>query len=146
MNGTLTAQQGALKAPTRARRDELARLRAIGITLCLIASLLKTVDTADAYQYQKPMVMIYKYHAYALEKLDNDIIQYDCILKLYQQESGWNPLAVNGNHYGIPQGHSRWLKGKNYKVQIDWGIKYINHRYHGNTCKAYKHWSRYGWH
>jgi len=145
MDGTLTAQQGVLKTPTRARKEELARLRAIGIILCLTASLLNSMDSAKAFQYPK-VLTVYDYHEYALTKLNNNINQYDCILKLYDRESRWNPQAVNHGHYGIPQGRSSWLRGKPPFVQIDWGIKYINNRYHGDTCKALNHWSRYGWH
>jgi len=145
MTGTLSISKTLLKASPRARKGKLAGLLAIGLSLCFTASPLNSVDSAKAYQFNK-MFMIYKYHAYALEKLNNNIVQYDCILKLYEMESHWNPLAVNGHHYGIPQGNSQWLKGKNYKVQIDWGIKYIAHRYKGSACRAYRHWSRYGWH
>ena len=146
MDGTLTAQQGVLKTPTRARREELARLRAIGIILCLTASLLNSVDFAKAFQYPKKTVLtVEDYHKYAYMRLGNTV-QYDCILELYTHESNWNPEAVNGSHYGIPQGNSTWLRGKHPYVQIDWGLRYIDNRYSGNTCKALNHWSRYGWH
>ena len=146
MDGTLTAQQGVLKTPTRARREELARLRAIGIILCLTASLLNSMDSSQAFQYPtKTVLTINDYHTYALNALDNNIVQYDCILKLYDRESAWNPNAVNRGHYGIPQGASIWLRGKHPFIQIDWGIKYIDNRYSGNTCNALNHWSRHGW-
>ena len=147
-DGTLTAKQGCSRQPTRARKGKLASLLAIGISLCYLTLPLKTVDSATAYEYPKPSYAIYtinEYHAYALLKLDNDIIQYDCILKLYNEESLWNPNAVNGSHYGIPQGNSKWLVGKSPKIQIDWGIRYIVNRY-GNACTALNHWSKYGWH
>ena len=144
-HGTLTAQQGVLKTPTRARKGKLARLRAIGISLCLTASLLNSMDSTEAFQYPKKTILtITDYHKYAYMRL-LDTKQYDCILELYTHESNWNPTAVNGSHYGIPQGDSKWLIGKHPYIQIDWGIKYISNRY-GSACSALNHWSKYGWH
>ena len=140
MNGTLTAKQGALKAPRRARKGKLAGLLAIGASLCLLASPLKTVDSARASVKLKTI----DYQIHALNKLRN-IKEFNCLLKLYSKESAWNPHATNGSHYGIPQGHSDWLRTQTGMVQVDWGINYIQHRY-GSACVAYKHWSKYGWH
>ena len=83
-----------------------------------------------------------------------------CLATLYGKESAWNWKAVgnlNGTHrvYGIPQGKSEWLKDANPLEQIDWGLRYIGHRYgytmthegkQPNTCKALDHWKRKGWH
>ena len=83
-----------------------------------------------------------------------------CIAVLYGKESAWNWKAVGnleGTHqvYGIPQGKSEWLKDANPLEQIDWGLRYIGHRYgytmthegkQPNTCKALDHWKRKGWH
>ena len=137
---TLSAQQGALKAPTRARKGKLAGLLAIGTALCLLASPLKTVDSAKASIKLKTI----DYQIHALNKL-RDLTQFNCLLKLYSKESAWNPYAHNGTHYGIPQGNSKWLRTQPGMVQVDWGIRYNTFRY-GNMCNAYKHWSKYGWH
>jgi hypothetical protein len=66
---------------------------------------------------------------------------------LYFPESRWNPNAVSpsGNHYGIPQGKSKWLKTANGYKQVEWGIKYNLNRY-GSMCKALDHWKLKGWH
>ena len=85
---------------------------------------------------------------------------YKCLAVLYGKESAWNYKAVGnleGTHrvYGIPQGKSEWLKNANPLEQIDWGLRYIGHRYgytktieglQPNTCNALKHWKRKGWH
>jgi hypothetical protein len=85
---------------------------------------------------------------------------YKCIATLYGKESAWNWKAVGnleGTHrvYGIPQGKSEWLKNANPLEQIDWGLRYIGHRYgytrtiegmQPDTCKALDHWKRKGWH
>lgn len=140
MTGTLSTSKALSKAPLRARKGKLAGLLAIGLSLCCLASPLKTVDSAKASIKLKTI----DYQIHALNKL-RDLKQFNCLLKLYSKESAWNPRARNGSHYGIPQGNSTWLRNQNGLVQVDWGISYIQHRY-GNACVAYKHWSKYGWH
>jgi hypothetical protein len=59
---------------------------------------------------------------------------YKCVAVLYGKESAWNWKAVGnleGTHrvYGIPQGKSEWLRTANPLEQIDWGLRYIGHRY-----------------
>ena len=85
---------------------------------------------------------------------------YKCLAMLYGKESAWNYRAVGnleGTHqvYGIPQGKSEFLRTANPLQQIDWGLRYIGHRYgytmthegkQPNTCKALDHWKRKGWH
>ena len=85
---------------------------------------------------------------------------YKCIAVLYGKESAWKWKAVGNiggtqQVYGIPQGKSEWLKNANPLEQIDWGLRYIGHRYgytmthegkQPNTCKALDHWKRKGWH
>ena len=76
-----------------------------------------------------------------------------CLSRLIGKESAWNPKAV-GNlsspsksyTYGLLQLKNPVVKDKNPIVQINYGLRYINHRYQGNTCKAWKHWQRKGWH
>ena len=75
--------------------------------------------------------------------------QYECLDKLWTQESNWRPNAYNKikvmgkNAGGIPQ-----LLGLNPKVpaplQIDRGFAYIMHRY-GTPCMAWKFHERKGW-
>jgi hypothetical protein len=85
---------------------------------------------------------------------------YKCLATLYGKESAWNWKAVgnlNGTQrvYGIPQGKSEFLRTAKPYQQIDWGLRYIGHRYgytrthegmQPNTCKALDHWKRKGWH
>lgn len=141
MNGTLSTSKARTNAPLRARKGKLAGLLAIGLSLCCLASPLKTVDSAKASSTRLKTI---DYQIHALNKL-RDLKQFNCLLTLYAKESAWDPTAHNGTHYGIPQGDSTWLRNKSGIVQVDWGLKYIRHRY-GTACKALKHWSRYGWH
>lgn len=74
-----------------------------------------------------------------------------CLIKLYGKESAFNRLAIgnlNGSKqtYGIPQLKNPMIKDMSAYNQIDYGIKYIEHRYHGDTCAAYAHWVKKGWH
>jgi hypothetical protein len=133
-DGTLTAQ-----SPSRAHRDPLRRvgrgvLVAIGISLFSPAY---AVAPIDGKQY----VSIKEYAAILVDDKDQMI----CLSKLYGKESAWNPDAVNGSHYGIPQGRSEYLKDASPEQQIQWGLKYIDNRY-GSPCKAWEFFQRYNYH
>jgi len=136
--GTLT-QQSLSKAHREPLRG-VARgvLVAIGIALCFmpnagIAQMMQPVKTLTAKQYASIL-------------LDDNKQQMRCLGKLYGKESAWNPKAVNGSHYGIPQGRSLYLKTATIEQQIKWGLKYIHNRYEYDTCKAWKHFQLKGWH
>ena len=78
--------------------------------------------------------------------------QMGCLVPLWNQESGWNPLAANASGaYGIPQAlpgskmasaGSDWLT--NGDTQIRWGLGYIKSDY-GTPCNAWGHEQSYGW-
>jgi hypothetical protein len=133
-DGTLTAQ-----SLSKAHRDPLRRvgrgvLVAIGISLCYMP----IAGGSIPKQY-------ISYKEYAYYALGYNLKEYKCLSILYGKESAWNPRAVNGSHYGIPQGRSEWLKDQDGYTQIQWGLDYIGHRY-GEPCIALDHWSKYGWH
>jgi len=64
------------------------------------------------------------------------------LIKLWNQESGWNSNAVNPSSgaYGIPQalGHGHPYALGDYKAQIAWGLNYIKGRY-GSPDAAWGH-------
>ena len=64
--------------------------------------------------------------------------EYECFDQLIFIESRWNVYADNGNHWGLGQSASKWLKGKDAYQQIDWVIAYIHSRYH-SVCNALRH-------
>jgi len=72
--------------------------------------------------------------------------QYQCAYKLYMKESKFDSRAVNGSHYGIPQMRNNKLKHLDGYTQIDWGIRYVAHRYKGDYCLAWAHFKSKGWH
>ena len=134
IDGTLTAQ-----SLSKAHRDPLRRvgrgvLVAIGISLCIMPDAGST-NLTDISMTPK------QYAYYSL----GDLKQYKCIAALYGKESAWNPDARNGSHAGIPQGRSKWLLTATPIQQVEWGLRYIKHRY-STPCKAYEHWKAKGWH
>ena len=121
------------------RRGWLARCTLVGTLLFLeIICFEKTYSVAaDKTNH---------YRQWAFIQLNN-IEEFYCLDYLYYRESRWNPKAVSpsGNHFGIPQGKSKWLKTATPNQQIMWGIKYNNNRY-GSMCKALQHFKIKGWH
>lgn len=78
---------------------------------------------------------------------------YECLIKLWNRESGWRPDAVNKSSgaCGIPQSlpcSKMKSEGSDYatngKTQIRWGLKYIKSRYE-TPAKAWEHSQRKGW-
>ena len=117
------------------RRRVWATLLLIAFSSCFIK------DYSVAADNYKPI----HYKQYILIQL-NDFEEAYCLIDLYSKEnSRWDPKARNGSHVGIPQGRSKYLATVNGVKQIDWGIKYIKHRY-GTMCKALQHFKIKGWH
>ncbi len=97
-----------------------------------------------------------EYQAYAAEKCNAygwSQSDFNCLVSLWNRESGWNPGAYNSRSgaYGIPQalpGSKMASAGSdyltNYKTQINWGLSYIKSRY-GNPTNAWSHSQRKGW-
>jgi hypothetical protein len=119
------------------------RHRSIGRALFIVGfafiSAFQLPYTAQAWKHHE---MNYKLHAHNILK---DFDQFDCLVRLYEKESRWDPLAKNGSHHGIPQGRSRWLAGVDGFRQVEWGIRYIEHRY-GTPCKALKFFKKNNYH
>jgi hypothetical protein len=74
-----------------------------------------------------------------------------CLIKLYGKESAFDSTAIGNlkgkyHTYGIPQLKNALIAEKSPIEQVRYGVKYINHRYDGDTCKALHHFNRVGWH
>ena len=73
-----------------------------------------------------------------------------CLISLWNQESGWNPYAVNPTTgaYGIPQAnpaaHGHPFALGDWRAQIRWGVAYISDRY-GSACAAEDHEQSDNW-
>lgn len=79
--------------------------------------------------------------------------QFQCLVTLWNRESGWNPYADNptSSAYGIPQalpGHKMASAGADWRTnpatQIEWGLGYIAGRY-GTPCAALASSYSRGW-
>ncbi len=79
--------------------------------------------------------------------------QFQCLVSLWSQESGWNPGAANPSSgaYGIPQalpGSKMASAGADWETnpatQIRWGLGYIQGSY-GSPCGAWSHEEASGW-
>ncbi len=130
------------QSPSGAQPAPLTRI-ARGVLIALVGSLCLMPEAGGS----KPVQYI-SYKEYALISLDYNYREFKCLSILYGKESAWNPKAVNGSHYGIPQGRSEYLSKVDGYKQIQWGLKYIQHHrlYQGDVCKALDHWRAKGWH
>ena len=133
IDGTLSTQ-----SLSKAHRDPLGRvgrgvLVAIGISLFTPAYAVAPIEAKRLTIKEYAAVLV------------DDKKQMQCLGKLYGKESAWNPDAVNGSHYGIPQGRSEYLRDALPEQQIMWGLKYIDNRY-GSPCKAWAFFQRNNYH
>lgn len=102
-------------------------------------------------KYNKGIIQSYAHNlvlSYGWSEYD-----FECLVKLWNRESSWNPNAVNrrSGACGIPQSlpcNKMASFGKdyqiNYKIQIKWGLNYIKNRY-GSPSGAWQHSQRTGW-
>jgi hypothetical protein len=79
--------------------------------------------------------------------------QFQCLVSLWERESGWKHTADNPNSsaYGIPQalpGKKMASSGSDWETnphtQIKWGLEYIQGRY-DTPCGAWKSFKKKGW-
>ena len=137
--GTLLAR--ALRGSERALK-RIARSVAIviGISLCVPMS----HATSGSIEAIEPK----RYIHLALPKKEAV-----CLSRLIGKESAWNHKAIGNLSsptksyvYGLLQLKNPIVKDKSPIEQIHFGLKYIDHRYQGNACNAWKHWKDKGWH
>lgn len=69
-----------------------------------------------------------------LKELTTGSYEYKACKLIIYKESNYNPKAVNGSHYGLAQGRSKYLKTATPQEQIQWFVKYVNSRY--GSCQA----------
>jgi hypothetical protein len=96
--------------------------------------------------------------AYAQQLSGNSPGQQQCLIWLWNRESGWDPAAANptSDARGIAQNIHGWGPGYqpgNWQQQIQWGLNYINHTStqgpggtpYGSPCAAWAHEQSSGW-
>jgi hypothetical protein len=124
----------------KARRLRLARLVAVLVSLYMGIGLSTEVDAGTSHSFTS------KDYIRSLLSKDEAL----CLIKLYGKESAFNKDAIGNlkgsiQTYGIPQLKNPLIRDMSIYNQIDYGIKYIDHRY-GSPCVAYAHWVKKGWH
>ena len=131
------------KSPSRAHRKPLKRV-ACGVAIALVGALCLPMSEASSGDINA--IQPKRYIRFVLPSY-----QANCLIKLYSKESAFNPYAVGNlkgkyHTYGIPQLKNAIIADKTPIQQINYGIKYINHRYSGDACSALHHWMIRGWH
>jgi len=101
--------------------------------LCLAAALPANAKQQDQQTWEVHLL-----------KITRDYKEYKCVKRLIFKESSNNPLAVNGSHYGLPQGRTRYLATASPTAQITWMMKYIRAQY-DDGCSALRHSNQKGW-
>jgi len=149
----------ASDAPKSANASRLSGLLAsslivaFGVTLVLIALSISSKKIDSVYALPLPHVTVQEYAAQKIVSKE----QWVCLSRLYGKESAWDSRAIgntNGNAlvYGIPQLKNPLMLEKSPYEQVDYGLKYIKHRYkldsdgYINACKAWQHFKVKGWH
>ena len=136
-NATLPARRGPKAARRRAFRGGLCLSLAVGLVINTFS-----ITATNAYplkRHQQDWALV------AMNEL-RDLTESQCWVELIWRESTFNPLAVNGSHYGLAQMKSKWYRDLKPRAQVKAHIKYLNHRYNGSACKALNHLKRKGWH
>ena len=138
------AEQARLRAEAEAKkkREEEARRQREKEQSTTTAS--SSGSLSDYQAYAKNLVI----NTYGWSEYD-----FECLVKLWNRESGWNPNAHNKSSgaHGIPQSlpaSKMASEGADYYTngytQIRWGLKYIQGRY-GSPSAAWAHSQSKGW-
>ncbi len=127
---------------TRAAKAGSSRRATLTATLLLSVAL---TDVSKAVELKD----INNYKLYAHSRV-NDFKQFLCLERAWTIESNWNPKSVGNREgkykvYGIPQIKNIKVRSLDAYSQIDWGLRYIKHRYSGDTCLMLKHLRKHNW-
>ena len=133
------------KSPSGAHRKRL-RARACGVAIALVGAM--SFGASPAESGSRLVIDPKTYIRFTYN--DKQAI---CLIKLYGKESAFNSKAIGNLDsptksyvYGIPQLKNPIIKDMDPLEQLNYGFKYIAHRYDGLPCKAWKHWQKKGWH
>ena len=139
MAGTLTA---------RALKGLRASLKGVACLVAIVIGIALSIGAAPADNGSKLAIEPKQYI-----RLNYDSSESLCLIKLYGKESAFKTDAIGNLSsptksyvYGIPQLKNPIIKDLSAIEQIDYGMKYIAHRYDGLPCRAWKHWQDKGWH
>ena len=147
---TLSPKRGRRAGPLAEVEGGLClRLVASALILSFMFIFLIVFITPKANSYplkreQQDWVLVAMNHLVDLEETQ-------CWVELIWRESTFNPLAVNGSHYGLAQMRSLYVKKLKPRQQVKVHLKYLDHRYpakdgKGSACLALRHLKTKGWH
>jgi hypothetical protein len=128
------------RGPKAARRCSVRAAFCLSIALGL--SPITLIENASANQLKNHPDNL---KLYALKQIKN-WDQFECYNWLIRQESNWDYKARLGSHYGLGQMRNAKVARLDGRAQIRWHLRYIEHRYQGDACKALKHFERKNWH
>lgn len=136
-SGTLTAKahQGLRASRSRGIARSVAFVIGIAVSLPMQVADGGLIDAIQPKEYIR---------------LHYSLDQAKCLITLYGKESAFNRKAIGNEDgikkaYGIPQLKNPIIKDLSANKQIDYGMKYIDHRYKGKPCLALAHSKRLGW-
>ena len=131
------------KSPSGAHRKPLKRI-ACGVAIALVGAMsIGASPLEEGQQDLNPKTYIRLIYP-SKEAL--------CLIKLYGKESAFNRYAIGNEEgeiqaYGIPQLKNPLITKLSSIEQVNYGVKYIKHRYkEGGPCAAWAHWQKKGWH
>ena len=141
LDGYLTRR---LRSVLSTRAAKAGSSRRATLTAILLLSVALT-DVSKANELKD----VNNYKLYAHSRVI-DYKQFLCLEKAWTIESNWNPRAVGNRSgkykvYGIPQIKNIKVRSLDAYTQIDWGLRYIKHRYSNDSCLMLKHLIAKGW-
>jgi hypothetical protein len=109
--------------------------------------LLSGALTSNAYAVDVKDINNYKLYAHSRVI---DFKQFICLERVWTIESNWNPKSIGNREgkykvYGIPQIKNIKVRSLDPYSQIDWGLRYIKHRYKGDACLMLQHLRKHNW-
>lgn len=152
ITGTKVVKQGIV--PVVAKKTTSAKKKVVKKTKKKVVkkkkTTKKTYKQTTRIKYNVSEIQSYTYSlvkSYGWSEYD-----WECLVKLWNRESSWNPNAVNkkSGACGLGQAYpcSKATKGTDYrtnwKTQVRWGLNYIKKRY-GSPSEAWSHSQRIGW-
>jgi hypothetical protein len=118
------------------RRTTLLGVLLLSVALTDVSKAVELKDVNNYKLYAHSRVIDYK--------------QFLCLEKAWTLETNWNPRAVGNKSgkqkaYGIPQIKNNRVRSLDAYSQIDYGLRYIKHRYSNDSCLMLKHLIAKGW-